>query len=144
MPRRRRARQGWRRHLRRAGPTSLSGKLVWVLTGIGVAGTLGIALMLTLVLTPGFRQLEDQAIQRETERAAAVLDTLRLQVEAAARTVGETGGAQKPAVRLVEESRRARLLVPDDPLDAQRTAEALRGIDPVAALSGADAGSFFV
>ena len=144
MPRRRRARQGWRRHLRRAGPTSLSGKLVWILTGIGVAGTLGIALMLTLVLTPGFRQLEDQAIQRETERAAAVLDTLRLQVEAAARTVGETGGAQKLAVRLVEESRRARLLVPDDPLDAQRTAEALRGIDLITALSGGDAGSFFV
>jgi signal transduction histidine kinase len=120
---------------------SLSAMLVWVLTGIGVAGTLGIALMLTLVLTPGFRQLEEQAIARETERTVTVLDTLRLQAEAAARAAAQTGAGRdlKAATGPTP-----RLLLPTEQPAAERTAQALRGVDLVAATKEERATSFFV
>jgi signal transduction histidine kinase len=117
---------------------SLSQRLVWVLTGIGVAGTLGIALILVLVLTPGFRQLENRAIARETERAVAILDTLRLQAEATAHAVRETRPAASPA-----SVGRWQILVPDDPR-AGHTLRAVRGMDVVAVLRGAPSGGFFV
>jgi signal transduction histidine kinase len=116
---------------------SLSQRLVWVLTGIGVAGTLGIALILVLVLTPGFRQLENRAIARETERAVAILDTLRLQAEASGHAVRETRFATDASTG------RWRLLVPDD-ARGERTLRALRGVDVVAVLRGASSGGFFV
>ncbi|MFZ3485562.1 ATP-binding protein [Sphingomonas sp. 3-13AW] len=125
MARPRRAHR-WRHRLPWGGAASLSAKLVWILTGIGMAGTLGIALMLTLVLTPGFRQLEEQAINREVDRAATALDTLRLQAEAAAiakRQLWQEGTRLAPGT--------------------DRTADALADIDPEAVLRGADAGSFF-
>lgn len=128
------------------GPTSLSAKLVWILSGIGMAGTIGIAAMLILVLTPGFRQLEEQSVARETERAAAVLEALSRAAEAKAREAGDriARGTALPVRRLAQPGG-AELLVLEDQADsAAPVAAALASVEPGSALGERGAGSFYV
>ena len=55
------------------GPASLGAKLVLILTAVGVAGALGITLLLASVITPSFSALETRAIDGHVERTRAAL-----------------------------------------------------------------------
>ena len=73
----------------RRGPASLGAKLVLILTAAGVAGALGITLLLALIITPSFNQLEAQAVDGHIERTAAVLGEYGSKVESAVRDYGD-------------------------------------------------------
>ena len=78
-----RTRRRWR------GPTSLGAKLVLILTAAGLAGALGITVLLATVITPNFNALERQAINGHVERTAAVLGEYGSKVESAVRDYGD-------------------------------------------------------
>ncbi|MDB5695465.1 MAG: histidine kinase [Sphingomonas bacterium] len=78
-----RTRRRWR------GPTSLGAKLVLILTAAGLAGALGITVLLATVITPNFNALERQAIDGHVERTAAVLAEYGSKVESAVRDYGD-------------------------------------------------------
>ena len=77
------------RRRRWAGPASLGAKLVLVLMAAGVAGALGITLLLAAVITPSFNKLEAQAVHGHIERTAAVLGEYGSKVESAVRDYGD-------------------------------------------------------
>jgi len=79
---------GLRRRLWR-GPASLGAKLVLILTLVGVAGALGITLLLGSVITPSFNALEDKAIDGHVERTRAALGEYAAKVENAVRDYGD-------------------------------------------------------
>lgn len=71
------------------GPASLGAKLVLILTAAGLAGALGITLLLAVVITPSFNRLEEQAIHGHIERTGAVLGEYGSKVESAVRDYGD-------------------------------------------------------
>lgn len=79
-----RKRGGWRQ-----GPASLGAKLVLILTVVGVAGALGITLLLASVITPNFTALEAKAIDGHVERTRAALGEYAAKVENAVRDYGD-------------------------------------------------------
>ncbi len=70
-------------------PTSLGAKLVVILTLIGLAGALGITLLLASVITPSFAKLEDKAIADNVDRTRAALSDYGAKVEGAVRDYGD-------------------------------------------------------
>jgi signal transduction histidine kinase len=82
-PIRTRRKRAWR------GPASLGAKLVMILTAAGLAGAIGITVLLAAVITPNFNQLEAQAVHGHIERTAAVLSEYGSKVESAVRDYGD-------------------------------------------------------
>ena len=71
------------------GPASLGAKLVLILTVVGVAGALGITLLLASVITPSFSALETKAVAGHVERTRAALGEYAAKVENAVRDYGD-------------------------------------------------------
>ncbi len=70
-------------------PGSLGGKLVWMLTAIGLGGAVAITMMLAVVITPTFERLEDAAVGGHVERTHIALRDFASKVERASRDQGE-------------------------------------------------------
>ncbi|WP_242095876.1 CHASE4 domain-containing protein [Sphingomonas sp. CROZ-RG-20F-R02-07] len=70
-------------------PASLGAKLVLFMTGVGIAGAVGITLMLAAVITPSFDQLEAKAIAGHVERTRAALAEYASKAESAVRDYGD-------------------------------------------------------
>ena len=70
-------------------PTSLGAKLVVILTLVGLAGALGITLLLASVITPSFAKLEDKVIADNVDRTRAALSDYGAKVEGAVRDYGD-------------------------------------------------------
>ncbi len=70
-------------------PVSLGAKLVAILTGIGLLGAGAVALLLALVITPGFDQLEQAAVDGHVERTRAALSEYASKVGASVRDYGD-------------------------------------------------------
>jgi signal transduction histidine kinase len=73
----------------RLAPASLGAKLILILTGVGVAGSLGITLLLLAVITPSFNTLEARSVDQHVERTRAALADQRGGVENAVRDYGD-------------------------------------------------------
>jgi signal transduction histidine kinase len=78
-----------RKRNRWSAPASLGAKLVLILTAAGLAGALGITVLLATVITPNFNALERQAIDGHVERTVAVLNEYGSKVESAVRDYGD-------------------------------------------------------
>lgn len=92
MPMPRRAPRGPRslsRSLPKSLPKSLGAKLVLILTAVGLAGALGITVLLALVITPNFDRLEARAVTGHVERTEAALAEYAAKVESAVRDYGD-------------------------------------------------------
>ena len=70
-------------------PSSLGAKLVLFMTAVGIAGAVGITLMLAAVITPNFEQLEAKAIAGHVERTRAALNEFASKAESAVRDYGD-------------------------------------------------------
>ncbi len=77
------------RGARSIGPASLGAKLVLILTAVGVAGALGITLLLASIITPRFNELEGKAIGGHVERTRAALGEYAAKVENGVRDYGD-------------------------------------------------------
>jgi len=75
--------------LRRRIPVSLGAKLVAILTGVALVGAGAVTLLLALVITPGFDQLEQTAVDGHVERTRAALTEYASKVEASVRDYGD-------------------------------------------------------
>jgi len=75
--------------LRRRIPVSLGAKLVAILTGVALLGAGAVTLLLALVITPGFDQLEQAAVEGHVERTRAALTEYASKVEASVRDYGD-------------------------------------------------------
>lgn len=82
-------RRGALRRGRERGPASLGAKLVLILTAVGVAGALGITLLLASVITPSFTALEAKAVDGHVDRTRAALNEYAAKVENAVRDYGD-------------------------------------------------------
>jgi len=71
------------------GPASLGAKLVLILTGVGLMGSLAIALLLAFVITPNFNRLEGQAVDGHVDRTRAALAEYAAKVENSVRDYGD-------------------------------------------------------
>ena len=89
MPRLRLALARLRRHI----PVSLGAKLVAILTGVALVGAGAVTLLLALVITPGFDQLEQTAVDAHVERTRAALTEYASKVEASVRDYGDWTGS---------------------------------------------------
>ena len=70
-------------------PGSLGAKLVLILTGVGLLGSIAITLLLAAVITPSFNQLETAAVDAHVERTRAALAENITKVESAVRDYGD-------------------------------------------------------
>lgn len=75
--------------LRRRVPVSLGAKLVAFLTAVALLGAGAVTLLLALVITPGFDQLEQAAVNGHVERTRAALTEYASKVEASVRDYGD-------------------------------------------------------
>ena len=75
--------------LRRRIPVSLGAKLVAILTAVALLGAGAVTLLLALVITPGFDQLEQAAVDGHVERTRAALTEYASKVEASVRDYGD-------------------------------------------------------
>ena len=70
-------------------PASLGAKLVLILTAVGLGGSLAITLLLAMVITPNFNNLESKSIEAHVDRTRAALDEYASKVESAVRDYGD-------------------------------------------------------
>ena len=70
-------------------PRSLGARLVFILTAVGIAGALGITLLLASVITPSFNKLETKSVEAHVERTHAALDEYARKVESAVKDYGD-------------------------------------------------------
>jgi signal transduction histidine kinase len=70
-------------------PASLGGKLVLILTGVGLLGAAAITLFLAAIITPSFNRLEQTAIDGHVQRTHAALGEFASKVESAVRDYGD-------------------------------------------------------
>lgn len=70
-------------------PESLGAKLLLILTGVGLVGSLAIAALLAVVITPNFNRLENAAVDANVERTQATLGDFAAKVETAVRDYGD-------------------------------------------------------
>lgn len=70
-------------------PRSLGAKLVLILTGVGLIGSIAITLLLASVITPSFNQLEAKSTDAHIERTRAALGEYASKVESAVRDYGD-------------------------------------------------------
>lgn len=68
---------------------SLGAKLLLILTAVGVAGAIGIATLLALVIMPGFGRLELRSVDAHVDRTRAALTEYVSKVESAVRDYGD-------------------------------------------------------
>lgn len=89
-------------------PKSLGAKLVAILTGVGLAGAIAVAVILALVITPSFNTLENQAVAGHIDRTRAVLQDFATKVESTARDYGDWNASYdymaKPSTAFEKES----------------------------------------
>jgi signal transduction histidine kinase len=71
------------------GMASLGGKLVLIMTAVGVIGSIAITVLLASVITPNFQRLESTAIGGHVDRTRAVLVEFASKVESAVRDYGD-------------------------------------------------------
>lgn len=71
------------------GARSLGGKLVLIMTAVGLIGSIAITLLLATVITPSFNQLEATSITGHVERTRAALGEYASKVESAVRDYGD-------------------------------------------------------
>ncbi len=81
--------------LRPAGSVSLGAKLVLVLTIVGLAGALGITLLLATVITPSFNGLEIRSVDGHIDRTHAALTDYANRVENAVRFYGDSSDSYR-------------------------------------------------
>ncbi|MFM9829833.1 MAG: CHASE4 domain-containing protein, partial [Sphingomonas sp.] len=74
---------------RLGAPRSLGAKLLLILTAVGLLGALAITLLLALVITPSFDQLERTAVTAHIQRTRAALGEYISKVESAVRDYGD-------------------------------------------------------
>lgn len=72
-------------------PRSLGAKLVLLLTGVGLAGSVAIAALLGLVITPSFNRLEHAVAAQHVVRAEAAIEDVLRKTEAAAHQANAAG-----------------------------------------------------
>ncbi|MEI9852583.1 MAG: CHASE4 domain-containing protein [Sphingomonas sp.] len=77
------------RRRRLFSPRTLGAKLVLILTGVGLVGALALTLMLVLVITPSFNQLEQSAVTGHVERTRAAFGEFASKVEGTVRDYGD-------------------------------------------------------
>lgn len=70
-------------------PSSLGGKLILIMTAVGLVATIGITLLLAAIITPSFTTLEDKAVAAHVERTRAALSDYAANIESAARDYGD-------------------------------------------------------
>jgi signal transduction histidine kinase len=70
-------------------PRSLGAKLVLILTGVGLAGSLALTVLLAAVITPSFNRLEQASVEGHVERTRAALGDFARKVETAVRDYGD-------------------------------------------------------
>ncbi|MDD1451177.1 hypothetical protein NHF48_009600 [Sphingomonas sp. H160509] len=73
-------------------PASLGAKLVLIMTGVALCGTVAITVLLASIITPSFTKLEDAAIAGQVERTRAVLSKYGAGVQAEARDRRDAAG----------------------------------------------------
>lgn len=69
--------------------SSLGAKLVLILTGIGLVGSVALTALLASLIVPGFNQLESRSIDAHVERTRAALGDFAAKVEGAVRDYGD-------------------------------------------------------
>ena len=93
---------------RKGRPRSLGAKLVLILTAVGVAGALGITVLLAAIITPSFNGLEAKAVHGHVERTQAALAEYAAKVESAVRDYGDWNDSYEfmahPSARFERES----------------------------------------
>ncbi|HEX4693180.1 CHASE4 domain-containing protein [Sphingomonas sp.] len=77
------------RILKRARGASLGGKLLFILAGVGLVGSVALTLLLAAVITPSFNALERQSIDGHVERTRAALSDFATKVENSVRDYGD-------------------------------------------------------
>jgi two-component system OmpR family sensor kinase len=87
MPGSRRSARGRIEALRE--PSSLGGKLVLILMGIGLIGSVALTALLAALIVPSFNQLEDKSVAAHVERTRAALGDFATKVEGAVRDYGD-------------------------------------------------------
>ena len=139
---------------------SVGAKLVLLLTGAGLAGALGITLLLASVITPSFNRLEARTIAGHVERTDAALAAFGQGAERAAReaaagaptsstALARPGGDTGRRIAAWPEPPVLVMRWPDDddgePSPPERTAlaEQLAGIDLATVLHGRSSGHYF-
>ena len=73
-------------------PASLGAKLLLIMTGVALCGTVAITVLLASIITPSFTKLEDAAIAGHGERTRAVLTRYAAGVQAEARDRRDAAG----------------------------------------------------
>jgi len=68
---------------------SLAGKLLFILAGVGVIGSIALTLLLAAVITPSFNALERQSIDGHVERTRAMVNEFAAKVENSVRDYGD-------------------------------------------------------
>ncbi|WP_404369929.1 CHASE4 domain-containing protein [Sphingomonas sp. MMS24-J45] len=70
-------------------PSSLGAKLVLILTGVGLVGSIALTALLAALIIPSFNQLETKSIDAHVERTRAALGDFARKVEGAVRDYGD-------------------------------------------------------
>jgi signal transduction histidine kinase len=70
-------------------PSSLGAKLVLILTGIGLAGSVALTALLAALIVPNFNSLETKSIDAHVERTRAALGDFATKLEGAVRDYGD-------------------------------------------------------
>ena len=70
-------------------PSSLGAKLVVILMGIGLIGSVALTALLAALIVPSFNQLEDKSVAAHIERTRAALGDFATKVEGAVRDYGD-------------------------------------------------------
>jgi signal transduction histidine kinase len=96
------------RSARRLSFASLGGKLLLILAGVGLIGSVALTVLLAAVITPSFNALERQAIDSHVERTRAALGEYATKVESSVRDYGDWNSSYdyigKPTKAFEEES----------------------------------------
>uniref|UniRef100_UPI0035CC99B5 CHASE4 domain-containing protein n=1 Tax=uncultured Sphingomonas sp. TaxID=158754 RepID=UPI0035CC99B5 len=71
------------------GPGSLGAKLVLILTGIGLVGSVALTALLAALIVPSFNHLEAKSVAAHVERTRAALGDFAAKVEGAVRDYGD-------------------------------------------------------
>ncbi|MDB5680888.1 MAG: histidine kinase, partial [Sphingomonas bacterium] len=92
----------------RARKASLGGKLLVILAGVGLIGSIALTLLLAAVITPSFNALERQSIDGHVERTRATINDFAAKVENSVRDYGDWNSSYdyilKPTKAFEEES----------------------------------------
>lgn len=92
----------------RARKASLGGKLLVILAGVGLVGSVALTLLLAAVITPSFNALERQSIDGHVDRTRATINDFAAKVESSVRDYGDWNSSydyiRNPSKAFEEES----------------------------------------